>query len=221
MEKYSDEYTSFEGISKTHEIIGTVLGVCFFVALFAFYVYDLITSTPVYSSVLGIVFFSAITFFILSNRPLKNIEVLERRICRRLDKQGYPYEKKEGTLYITKNDHRFRVHIANGYDNRIKHLYFLYEFTDDNFEKVSKEGWTRAANSINVNNTRITFITLEDYFCCCYQTAIGTSKGFIKEFEQAYQTIGEAMSDYNKIYPYIERDYPNTVSEHKTCIGFK
>lgn len=221
MEKYSDEHTSFEGISKTHEIIGTVLGVCFFVALFAFYVYDLITSTPVYSSVLGIVFFSAITFFILSNRPLKNIEVLERRICRRLDKQGYPYEKKEGTLYITKNDHRFRVHIANGYDNRIKHLYFLYEFTDDNFEKVSKEGWTRAANSINVNNTRITFITLEDYFCCCYQTAIGTSKGFIKEFEQAYQTIGEAMSDYNKIYPYIERDYPNTISEHKTCIGFK
>ena len=221
MEKYSDEYTSFEGISKTHEIIGTVLGVCFFVALFAFYVYDLITSTPVYSSVLGIVFFSAITFLILSNRPLKNIEVLERRICRRLDKQGYPHEKKEGTLYITKNDHRFRVHIANGCDNRIKHLYFLYEFTDDNFEKVSKEGWTRAANSINVNNTRITFITLEDYFCCCYQTAIGTSKGFIKEFEQAYQTIGGAMSDYNKIYPYIERDYPNTVSEHKTCIGFK
>lgn len=221
MEKYSDEYTSFEGISKTHEIIGTVLGVCFFVALFAFYVYDLITSTPVYSSVLGIVFFSAITFLILSNRPLKNIEVLERRICRRFDKQGYPYEKKEGTLYITKNDHRFRVHIANGYDNRIKHLYFLYEFTDDNFEKVSKEGWTRAANSINVNNTRITFITLEDYFCCCYQTAIGTSKGFIKEFEQAYQTIGGAMSDYNKIYPYIERDYPNTISEHKTCIGFK
>ena len=221
MEKHSDEYTSFEGTSKTHEIIGTVLGVCFFVALFVFYIYDLITSAPVYSSVLGIVFISAVSFFILSNWPLKNIEVLERRICRRLDKQGYPHEKKEGTLYITKNDHRFRVHIANGYDNRIKHLYFLYEFTDDNFEKVSKEGWTRAANSINANNARITFITMEDHFCCCYQTAIGTSNCFIKEFEQAYQTIGGAMSDYNKIYPYIERDYPNTVSEHKTCIGFK
>ena len=98
---------------------------------------------------------------------------------------------------------------------------FLYEFTDDNFEKVSKEGWTRAANSINANNAGITFITMEDYFCCCYQTAIGTSNCFIKEFEQAYQTIGGAMSDYNKIYPYIERDYPNTISEHKTCIGFK
>lgn len=102
MEKHSDEYTSFEGTSKTHEIIGTVLGVCFFVALFVFYIYDLITSAPVYSSVWGIVFISAVSFFILSNWPLKNIEVLERRICRRLDKQGYPHEKKEGTMYITK-----------------------------------------------------------------------------------------------------------------------
>ena len=221
MEKYRDEYTSFEGDSKYQEIIGLVFAVCFTIALSIFSVYNLITSAPVCSSVLGIVFITAVSFFILSNRPLKNIEALERRICRRLDKQGYPHEKKEGTLYITKNDHRFRVHITNGCDNRIKHLYFLYEFTDDNFEKVSKEGWTRAANSINANNTRITFITMEDYFCCCYQTAIGTSNCFIKEFEQAYQTIGGAMSDYNKIYPYIERDYPNTVSEHKTCIGFK
>ena len=118
MEEYKDEYTSFEGDSRT----GTVLGVCFFVALSIYSVYDLITSASVYSSVLGIVFISAVSFFILSNRPLKNIEVLERRICRRLDKQGYPHEKKEGTLYITKNDHRFRVHIANGCDNRIKHL---------------------------------------------------------------------------------------------------
>ena len=62
MEKHSDEYTSFEGTSKTHEIIGTVLGVCFFVALFVFYIYDLITSAPVYSSVLGIVFISAVSF---------------------------------------------------------------------------------------------------------------------------------------------------------------
>lgn len=102
MEKNRDEYTSFEGDSKYQEIIGLVFAVCFTIALSIFSVYNLITSAPVYSSVLGIVFISAVSFFILSNRPLKNIEVLEWHICRRLDKQGYPHEKKEGTLYIKK-----------------------------------------------------------------------------------------------------------------------
>ena len=221
MEKHSDEYTSFEGTSNTHEIIGTVLGVCFFVALFVFYIYDLITSAPVYSSVLGIVFISAVSFFILSNWPLKNIEVLERRICKRLDKQGYPHEKREGTLYVTKNDNHFRVFIRDSFDRRIKHLYFLYDFYDDNFGKVSMEGWTRAANCINTNNTLTTFVVLDDHFCCSYQTAIANAKDFMKEFDCAYRVIGEAMNDYNKIYPHIERDYPNNTSENKGSIGFR
>ena len=221
MREHRDEYTSFHGTSKFQYVFGTVLGVGFFVALFIYYVYDLITSAPVFSSVLGLVFMSAVVFYILINRPLKDIEVLERRICKRLDRQGYHHEKLEGTLYVTKNDHNFRVLIADSSDNRIKHLYFLYEFEDDNFGKVSKEGWMRAANSINVNNARTTFVTLDDHFCCCYQTAIGNAKNFMNEFDSAYMFIGEAMRDYNKLYPYLERDYPNNVSGKKNSIGFK
>lgn len=221
MDNYRDEYTSFEGTSKFTTIIGTVLGVGFFGALCIYSVYDLITSTPAYSSIVGLVCMSAVVLYVLFSRPLKNIDVLERRICKRLDKQGYQHEKHEGTLYVTKNDHHFRVHIANSSDNRIKHLYFVYEFGDDNFEKVSKEGWMRAANSININNVRTTFVTLEDHFCCCYQTAISNDKDFMNEFDLAYRLISDAMSDYNKLYPYLERDYPNNVSENKSSIGFK
>jgi hypothetical protein len=43
----------------------------------------------------------------------------------------------------------------------------------------------------------------------------------MNEFEKAYEAIGGAMNDYKKIYPYIERDYPNNTSESKTSIGFK
>ena len=221
MEEYKDEYTSFESESKTQEIIGTVLSVCLIVALFVFYVYNLITVAPVYSSVLSIVFVSAVTFFILLNRPLKNIEVLERRICKRLDKLGYPHEKREGTLYVTKNDNHFRVCIREGFDKRIKHLYFLYDFWDDNYGKVSMEGWTRAANCINTNNTLSTFVVLDDHFCCSYQTAIANSKDFMKEFDYAYRVIGGALEDYNRIYPHIERDFPNNTSENKSSIGFR
>ena len=221
MEEYKDEYTSFDRESKTQEIIGTVMVICFCVAICGYFVYDLITSAPVYSSVMGFVFVAAVALYFLLCRPLKNIDVLERRICKRLDKQGYPHEKREGTLYITKNDNHFRVFIRDSFDRRIKHLYFLYDFYDDNFGKVSMEGWTRAANCINTNNTLTTFVVLDDHFCCSYQTAIANAKDFMKEFDCAYRVIGETMNDYNRIYPHIERDYLNTTSENKSSIGFR
>ena len=221
MEEYKDEYTSYDRESKTQEIIGTVMVICFCVAICGYFVYDLITSAPVYSSVMGFVFVAAVTLYFLLCRPLKNIEVLERRICKRLDKQGYPHEKREGTLYITKNDNHFRLFIRDSFDRRIKHLYFLYDFYDDNFGRVSMEGWTRVANCINTNNTLTTFVVLDDHFCCSYQTAIANAKDFMKEFDYAYRVIGEAMNDYNRIYPHIERDYPNTTSENKGSIGFR
>ena len=221
MEEYKDEYTSFDRESKTQEIIGTVMVICFCVAICGYFVYDLITSAPVYSSVMGFVFVAAVTLYFLLCRPLKNIDVLERRICKRLDKQGYPHEKREGTLYITKNDNHFRLFIKDSFDRRIKHLYFLYDFYDDNFGKVSMEGWTRAANCINTNNTLTTFVVLDDHFCCSYQTAIANAKDFMKEFDCAYRVIGETMNDYNRIYPHIERDYLNTTSENKSSIGFR
>ena len=221
MEEYKDDYTSFERESKTKEIIGMVLGICFCVALFVFCVYDFITSAPVYSSVMGCVLVSAVALCFLLCRSLKNTDVLERRVCKQLDKQGYRHEKREGTLYVTKNDNHFRVYIRDGFDKRIKNLYFLYDFWDDNFGKVSMEGWTRAANCINTNNTLATFVVLDDHFCCSYQTAIANAKDFMKEFDCAYRVIGEAMNDYNRIYPHIERDYPNTTSENKSSIGFR
>ena len=228
MEEYKDEYTSFERESKTQEIIGKVLGIFFCVALFVFYVfnvYDFVTSASlyslVYSLVMGCVLVAAVALYFLLCRPLKNIDVLERRICKRLDKQGYSHEKREGTLYVTKNDNHFRVFIRDSFDRRIKHLYFLYDFYDDNFGKVSMEGWTRAANCINTNNTLTTFVVLDDHFCCSYQTAIANAKDFMKEFDCAYRVIGEAMNDYNRIYPHIERDYPNNTSENKVSIGFR
>ena len=228
MEEYKDEYTSYERESKTREIIGKVLGIFFCVALFVFYVfniYDFITSAPVYSwvysLVMGCVLASAVAIYFLLCRSLKNTDVLERHICKRLDKQGYPHEKREGSLYITKNDNHFRLCIRDSFDRRIKHLYFLYDFYDDNFGKVSMEGWTRAANCINMNNTLTTFVVLEDHFCCSYQTAIVNARDFMKEFDCAYRVIGEAMNDYNRIYPHIERDYPNTTSENKGSIGFR
>ena len=219
MEEYKDEYTSFDRESKTQEIIGTVVVICFCVAICGCFVYDLITSVPVYSSVMGFVFVAVIALYFLLCRPLKNIDVLVRRICKRLDKQGYSHEKREGTLYVTKNDQHFRVHIVNSCEKKIKQLYFVYEFGDDNFEKVSMDGWTRAANSINLNNSWTVFVTLEDHFCCCYQSAILNSRDFMKEFDRAYRAIGGAMEDYRKIYPYLERDYPSNI-ENKT-IAFK
>lgn len=159
--------------------------------------------------------------FILSLTLWKSTQAIETDICKRLDKEGYHYEKKEGTLYVNKNNSRFQVQLADSYNKRIKHLYVFYKFRDDDFGKVNMDGWSRTANAININNTDTIFVALENHFCCCYQTAIGNAKDFMSEFERAYYAIGEAMKDYNRIYPYVESDYPNITSENKSSIGFR
>ena len=157
---------------------------------------------------------------ILYSTYTRDIDDLERRICKRLDKKGFSYQKKDGVLLVTKNDSRFQIQLADSYNKRIKHLYILYKFRDDDFGKVNMDGWSRAANAININNTDTIFVALEDHLCCCYQTSIGNSKDFMNEFGRAYQAIGEAMEDYGKLIPYLERDYPSH-KENKTGIGFK
>ena len=157
---------------------------------------------------------------ILYSTYTRNIDDLERRICKRSEKKGFSYQKKDGVLLVTKNDSRFQIQLADSYNKRIKHLYILYKFRDDDFGMVNMDGWSRAANAININNTDTVFVALEDHFCCCYQTSIGNSKDFMNEFGRAYQAIGEAMEDYGKLIPYLERDYPSH-KENKTGIGFK
>ena len=171
----------------------------------------------IFCSACGVTVLIYVAFGVLPYR----IGPLERSICKRLGKEGYHYDKSEGTLYVTKNDSRFQVQLAESYNRRIKHLYVVYKFRDDDFGKVNMDGWSRASNAININNTDTIFVVLEDHFCCCYQTAIGNAKDFMNEFERAYYAIGEAMKDYNRIYPYIERDYPNTTSENKGSSGVR
>ena len=161
-----------------------------------------------------------IVFYILRQTVWKSTETLEEDICKRLKKTGFQYEKKEGDLFVVKNESRFQVQLADTYNRRIKHLYIYYKFKDNNANNVNKDGRGRASNFINVRNTETIFVALEDHFCCCYQTAIGNSKDFMKEFNFAYERIGEAMDDYNKLFPFMERDYPNH-TENQTGIGFR
>lgn len=155
---------------------------------------------------------------ILSNRSIRR---LESNICDRLDEQGYLHNKQEGVLYVKKNDNTFRVYLWDTPNRRIKRLYFIYDFGDDNISKVSREGWAIGVNKINYDNPHTTFISLGDGFTCRYETAINNSNDFLVEFNTAYQAIGNAIEDYKELYPYLERDYPNTAQENKSSIGFK
>ena len=150
----------------------------------------------------------------------KSTEAIEAEICKRLEKAGYRYEKKEGDLFVFKSNNRFEVHIDDSFNKRIKRIYILYKFKDDSFYKVNTNGWSRAANIINIRNTNTIFVALEDHLYCCYQSAIGNSKDFMKEFNVAYQSVVEVMDDYGRLVPLLERDYPSN-TDNQSTIGFK
>ena len=176
------------------------------------------------SKIAAIIFCSACVVFFLVYFVFRwippTIETLERRICKRLDRQGYQYEKKEGVLYVTRSNSRFEVQFGESFNRRIKHLFIYYKFKDDTFERVNLDGWSRAANILNVRNTNTVFVVLEDHLCCCYKSAIGNSNDFMNEFDMAYQSISEVMEDYGRLVPLLERDYPSNM-ENQATIGFK
>ena len=204
-----------------NEIFDYVVGILAFCGVTGWSLYYLFSLSPFFAWAACIIFLAGIVFASIWFAGAKSKESLENSICKQLDKQGFRHEKQDGTLYVIKNDNQFRIYIGDSFDRRIKHLYFLYDFGDDNFGKVSMAGWTRAANSINANNTHTAFVVLDDHFCCCYQTAIANARDFMKEFDYAYRVIGGALEDYNRIYPHIERDFPNNTSENKSSIGFR
>ena len=196
-------------------VIATAIG-CIILGV----IYSLVEHSLFSIILFSLVAVGIVVVFVLNQKVWRSSEALESDICQRLNKQGYIYVKKEGTLYVNKNNSRFQIQLADSYNRRIKHLYVFYKFSDDDFGKVNMDGWSRAANAININNTDTIFVALEDHLCCCYQTSIGNSKDFMNEFGRAYQAIGEAMEDYGKLIPYLERDYPSH-KENKTGIGFK
>ena len=102
-----------------------------------------------------------IASYFIYNKVIRSTDALERRICKQLDKSGFRYEKKEGDLYVIKNDGHFQIQLADSYNRGIKHLYVMYKFRDDNSNKVTIDGWSRASNVINTRNTETIFVTLE------------------------------------------------------------
>lgn len=150
----------------------------------------------------------------------KSIDTLERKICKQLDSEGYKHEKQDGVLYVTRKDNHFHVHLWDTSNNRIKRLYFVYDFGYDGIDKSSPEGWAMLSNRINIDNSHVTFINYEDSFQCRFETAISKPKDFIREFDVAYRMIGEAMGEFQKLNSLVEQQFPNT-SENKPSIGFK
>lgn|GEM_PF-6761228 len=200
----------------TVEVFLVIFGIC---VVLGWTIYSLFELSPFLAVLFCFMTLGIAIAYIIYNMA-KSKEVLETEICKRLDKSGFRHEKKDGILYVYKSDSRFQIQLADSYNRRIKHLYVYYKFRGDDFGKVTNEGWSRAANAININNTDTIFVALEDHLCCCYQTSIANSKDFMKEFDHACDSIGDAMADYVRLIPYLERDYPNRAGSQAN-IGFK
>lgn len=151
----------------------------------------------------------------------QSINALQKNVCKELKKRGYNYSIEEDVLFVKRNDAVFETRFWDTANRNIRRLYFVYDFKDDNMDKVSREGWSIAANLINSHNPHITFTSYQDSFSCRFETAIKSPKDFFVEFDLAYKMIGEAVDDLQKLYPHIEKDYPNTTTDNKSSIGFK
>ena len=203
-----------EKIDRESAVFYVVFGIVF---LFLMVLFSLSTiAAIIFCSTCGV--FIVVYIFIW----LKALSIggYERKICKQLDKQGYQYEKKEGVLYVTRSNSHFEVQFGESFNRRIKHLFIYYKFKDDTFERVNLDGWSRAANILNVRNTNTVFVVLEDHLCCCFQSAIGNSNDFMNEFDMAYQSISEVMEDYGRLVSLLKRDYPSNM-ENQATIGFK
>ena len=162
------------------------------------------TTTNAVFLVFGIVVIAGA--FLRSNKAFYDAKTLVRRICRELDAQNRKYIIQDDNLFVVDNKNTFRVQIGDTSNRRVKRLCLIYDFKDERRENISKEGWTVAANRINTDNPRVTFVIFEESYQCRLETAISNAKDFIPEFDVAYSIIAEAVDEFNRIYPYLERE---------------
>ena len=94
----------------TFEMVLAIFGVCVVFGWTLYSLYELSLFLAVLFCVMSVVIAMAC---ILYSYSTKDAEVLERNICKRLERNGFHFEKKEGTLYVTKNDSRFQVQLAD------------------------------------------------------------------------------------------------------------
>lgn len=157
----------------TFEMVLAIFGVCVVFGWTLYSLYELSLFLAVLFCVMSVIIAMAC---ILYSYSTKDVEVLERNICKRLERNGFHFEKKGGTLYVTKNDSRFQVQLADSYNKRIKHLYILYKFRDDDFGKVNMDGWSRASNAINVNNTTLFLLRWRIIFAVAIRLPLATQR---------------------------------------------
>ena len=191
---------------------------CFFKSLYDLFGDDefVFSANPLLMLITGV---TCIAGAIIMSMPITT-KALERQIRNELREQGYKYQMYEGTLYVTKNDNHFHIHLINTPNRRLKRLYIYFDFEIEDFEKVSHEGWGLLSNEINQRNPHTAFIAYKNQFSCRYTTAINNSDDFMTEFRYAYNFFSNIMKDYDNIYPYVERDFPNSPPEKNSNIGF-
>lgn len=161
--------------NENDKLIGGVIATTIGCIIFGV-IYSLVEHSFFSIILFSLVAVGIVVVFVLNQKVWRSSEALESDICQRLNKQGYHYEKKEGTLYVNKNNSRFQIQLADSCNRRIKHLYVFYKFRDDDFGKVNMDGWIRAANAININNTDTIFVALEDHLCVAIRLPLATRK---------------------------------------------
>ena len=96
--------------TTTKEPIMTAIGCLILGAI-----YYLIDREMVSIMIFGIAAAITIIYYIMKQTLWRNAEILERDICKKLDKSGFRHEKLEGVLFIYKNENRFQIQLADSY----------------------------------------------------------------------------------------------------------
>lgn len=152
----------------------------------------------------------------------RSLESTESEICKKLTSDGYRWEKHEGTLYVMKNDNTFSVHMWDTSNPYIKRVYIAWRTQRDEIKKVGEEGLNFLQARVNYAFPHTTAVQLsEDTVMFRYETAVNNGNDFVKEFDKAYDILGESIGCYFDNLEKIGERYPKKVADDANGrIGF-
>jgi len=127
----------------------------------------------------------------------RNVRHFEKRVTKRLDKEGYKWERDEWDLYVIKNDIRLRVRFVRLQGRPAIRVIFEYKTKADDALTVSPLDMLITALSMDYTETP-TFVQ-DNVIYSYYKADIRTTREFILELNCAYNkfgTITHALAKY-------------------------
>lgn len=146
------------------------------------------------------------------------VEKMMKRVMKKMTAKGIKCKSEEAELSYLWCNHPYKARFCPNKPNGFR-AEILVAMKTDTWDQISNEGKTVWVNKVNMNNSQMKFISLDNMFLCQYTTFIKKPADFLSEIEHGDDLIGATLTTAFEMLTEIKEQY--AVKPLTFPIGFR